>query len=378
LAFIRGLQLGESDAVFFYFAGHGFSRSGRDYLACSDTSLADLDSAISPAEIVSASLSSGAGTCVLVLDACRSWAEKDVGLFGEATLELARNHGLIAFVGCSPGERCQEDFELAHGVFTYSLLNAISDQEPCTVPDIQQSVVRQVERICSAKRVCAQRPRTCVGPLRNAVVDLFTGEFVKPRREHERDCLLIVGPSNSGKTTLGQRIAQEFGMLHLEMSTFALRRYWRHRKQTRFAGSIQDFMEQVVWDCERKDTIAHDLVEADPGSDRVVISGPRTVEEVELLRKVEWNCKTIFLYSDDQTRFDRYCASGENKLSGLGYRGFVSQDLREYGWGLAKTATMKNVDIFINDCSMETLLKRVESKLSLRTSHGSAREPHPS
>ena len=62
----------------------------------------------------------------------------------------------------------------------------------------------------------------------------------------------------------------------------------------------------------------------------------------------------------------RYCASGENKLFGLGYEGFVSRDLREYGWGLAKTATMKDVDIFINDCSMETLQKRVASKLRLR------------
>jgi hypothetical protein len=94
--------------------------------------------------------------------------------------------------------------------------------------------------------------------------------------------------------------------------------------------------------------------------DRIVITGPRTVEEVKFLRRQDWNCRTIFLFADDHTRFERYCASGERDRSGLGYREFVSKNLREYGWGLAQTASLRNVDIVINEGSVCEMVERVE------------------
>jgi adenylate kinase family enzyme len=360
---IRDLRLSPRDAVFFYFAGHGFSRFGRDYLACSDTSHADLTSGVCTEEVLSAFVSSGAGTAVLIVDAGRNQAGKDVGPFGEATSKLARQQGTVVFFGCSPAQTCQELLEFGHGVFTYSILKAIHGQQPCTPTDIDRLVVGLVGTICEEKHLRVQRPYTCIAPPQKASLDIFTGEFVRPRRSKDRECLLIVGPSNSGKTTLRQQIASRFGMVHLEMSSFAFKRYHTHRKRERFAGSIHDFMEEVVWRGGRKDTIAADLVSADAGLERVVICGPRTVEEVDLLRRQDWNCRTIFLYADDHTRFDRYCASGERDRCCLGYDEFVSKDLREYGWGLAKTANMDNVEIVINEGALSEMIERVEAQI---------------
>jgi hypothetical protein len=152
-------------------------------------------------------------------------------------------------------------------------------------------------------------------------------------------------------------------MLHIEMSTFAFQRYRMYRKLARFAGSLQDFMEEIVWCGGWKEAIAVDLIAADPAMDRVVICGPRTVEEVDFLRRQDWNCRTIFLYADDQTRFERYCASGERNRDGLGYREFVCKDLREYGWGLAKTANMRNVELVVNEGPVSDMVERVESQM---------------
>lgn len=363
LSDIRNLKLNSNDSVFFYFAGHGFSASGRDYLVCSDTSRDALDAAVSTDDVISALMASSAGTNVLIIDACRSETERDVGPFGESTFTLAQRRGTVVFFGCSPGQTCQELPKLGHGVFTYALLSAVRDKNPCTPTDLDRRLGSEVEKLCSSNHLPIQRPYTCVAPLQKASVDLFTGLLVPYSRRNDRECLLIVGPSNAGKTTLAQRIANSQGMVHIEMSSFAYKRYQDHRKETHFPGSVQDFMEDVAWASGQKEVIASDLVSADPGTDRVVICGPRTVEEVNLLRTQNWNCKTIYLYANGHARYDRYCASGEGNRYGLGYREFVSKDMREYGWGLAKAANLRDVDIVVNEGSIDALVQQVTLRL---------------
>jgi gluconate kinase len=324
----------------------------------------DLKSAISTEEIVSALVSSDAGTSVIIFDACRDDADGEVGPFGEATLELARRQGAVVFFGCSPGETCQELPDLGHGVFTYAMLEAARGKRACTPTEIDGFVVGLVEKICSEKQLGRQRPYSCVAPLEKASVDIFTGLFAPRPSGRDRECVLVVGPSNSGKTTLGWQIASKFGMLHIEMSTFAFQRYRMYRKLAPFAGSLQDFMEAVVWSGGWKEAIAVDLVAADPGMDRVVICGPRTVEEVDFLRRQDWKCRTIFLYADDHNRFERYCVSGERNRYGLGYHDFVCRDLREYGWGLAKTANMRDVEIVVNEGTVSEMVEHVGSGMS--------------
>jgi adenylate kinase family enzyme len=355
LSSVSSLKLAAIDIVVFYFAGHGFSTSGRDYLVCSDTSRSDLTSAIPTDDVISALVASGAGTSILIVDACRNEAERDIGRFGEATADLARRKGTIVFFGCSPGQTCKELSQLGHGVFTHSLLKAAKEHSPCTPTEIDRYAIMTVKQICSDNKLGAQEPYTCVWPLQKASVDIFTGEIIHLFNRKNRECILIVGPSNAGKTTIGQHLASKLGMVHVEMSSFAYQRYQEYKKHGNFPGSIQDFMERIVWAGGKKELIADDLIQADPGANRIVICGPRTVEEVERLRKHDWNCRPFFLYSNSHLRFDRYESSQSDRFA-LNYSDFVRKDLREYSWGLARAATLRNVDILINEDEISNVI----------------------
>jgi adenylate kinase family enzyme len=358
---IKETKLSKLDSIIFYFAGHGFSFEGRDFLVCSDTEFHKTETAIATDELIAALVASGAGTSILIVDACRNKLDRDIGTFGQATAELAKRTGVIVFCGCSPGQTCKELAKLGHGIFTYCFLKATAEQNPATPLAMDQYVIPMVEKICSDNKLGPQTPYTSLMPLQKASVDIFTGEFVKISTRHDRRCLLIVGPSNAGKTSIGQLLASKLGMIHVEMSSFAYQRY-QASKLKGFQGSIQDFMEQVVWSHGKKDVIADDVISADPGTDRIVICGPRTVEEVDRLRKHDWSCRTFFLYANSQMRYHRYETTQSDRYS-LGYPEFVRKDLREYSWGLAKAATMRDVDILVNEDQLSTIMDHITREI---------------
>ncbi len=358
---ISELQLDAQDLVVFYFAGHGFSSAGRDYLVCMDTQRDNPGTAVMTDQVIAALNGSGAGTCVLIIDACRVKLERDAGLFGEQTAELARRQGVIVFFGCSPGQVCQELPKLGNGIFTYSLLSAIEDVSVATPLEIDRYVLKKVEDLYQEHKLGRQQPYTSVAPIQKAVVDIFTGQPVVADPSRARRCILIVGPANAGKTTLGQHLSSRLGFLHMEMSSFAWRRL---HDRPDFTGSIQDFMEQVVWAEQDRDIIAHDLLSSLPSNlDKIVICGPRTVEEIEAIRKQNWDITTVFLFANANVRYGRYATSGQMNRYRLGYRELVERDLREFSWGMAKAATMPKVEIIINESTLPTLFERVGSGL---------------
>ncbi len=301
--------------------------------------------------------------CVLIIDACRLKTVRDAGLFGQQTAELARREGVVVFFGASPGEACQELPKFGHGIFTYSLISVVRGLSEATPLEIDRRVGAQVSGICAEHKLAPQHPYTSLAPIQKAVVDIFSGNHVPTSGQGARRCILIVGPANSGKTTLGQYVARKLGCLHVEMSSFA----WRRLQEASFEGSIQDFMEDAVWPHDGKNAIAQDLISSHPGVDKVVICGPRTVEEIETLRAQNWNCETVYLFANARKRYDRYVASGKRDRFGVGYREFVERDLRELSWGLAKASTMSNIGIFVNEDTVEDMFRNIATKiLSLR------------
>lgn len=358
---IAQLELAPHDLIIFYFAGHGFSLAGRDYFVCADAQRAEPATTITTDDVIAALNSSGAGTCVLIIDACRVRLERDAGLFGEQTAELARRQGVIVFFGCSPGQVCQELPKLGNGIFTYCLLSAMQDVDMATPLEIDRYVLQKVQDLCQEHKLAHQQPYTSVAPIQKAVVDIFTGQPVPVGPRRARRCILIVGPGNAGKTTLGQHLSSRLGCLHLEMSSFAWRRL---QDRPDFTGSIQDFMEQVVWAEQDKDTIAQDLLSSLPANvEKVVICGPRTVEEIETLRALNWETTTIFLFANATVRYNRYVTSGQMNRYRLGYKELVERDLREFSWGMAKAAAMSKVEVVINEASLSDLFGRVESRV---------------
>ena len=347
---IRSLSLDRDDHIFFYFAGHGFSQDGADYLVCSDTSEDEIGSAIPTQDVLTALTATGAGTAVLILDACRNILARDTGSFIKQTLELSRREGVIVFSACSPGEVSQElPDELNHGVFTFALCKTIVDDNASTPIEIDRQVINWVEEFCRDYKLQRQTPYTSVSPLQKAAVDIFTGQL-KHSVEKPRKCILILGPSNAGKTRLGESIKKSYGFLHVEMSSFAWRRF--REREPSYDGSLQSYLEEVVWPQEGNDILARDLLSSDNNIDQLVVSGARRIEEVHTLQAQQWDILTIFVYADSKLRFQRYIDSGEASLS-ASYKDFVLKDLREYSWGLAHAANIPSVNFIFNEHDWE-------------------------
>jgi len=354
---ITSLNLDTDDLVIFYFAGHGFSSGGKDYLVCRDTQRTDLTTALSTDSVIAALNRSGAGTSVLIVDACRIALDRTAGIFGEETAEMARRQGVIVFFGCSPGEVCQELPKLGHGVFTYALLEYLKNARNATPLEIDREVISIVRSVCEEHKLSPQHPYTSVSPIQKACIDILTGKVTLAIPGPTRRCILIVGPSNAGKTTLGQHIASRFGYVHIEMSSFAWQRF---RKYPDFNRSMQDFMEDVVWSSEEKDVIAKDLLAAKPDLQKVVICGPRAVEEIETLRGETWDCRTIFLHANASLRYARYSSAMQQSRYQLSYEELVKKDLREYAWGIARAGCLSAVELVTNEGELNELFGKIE------------------
>lgn len=103
---------GEEDTVLVYFAGHGITLEGQDYLLPVD-GRRKAESAV-PVEWVKSRLEKcKAKTRLLVLDMCRPGSERAVG---SVSLDLKAKRGLTVFTSCRPGQTSHE--EAGRGVFS--------------------------------------------------------------------------------------------------------------------------------------------------------------------------------------------------------------------------------------------------------------------
>jgi len=364
---IESLELNENDIIFFYFAGHGFTSKGHDYLTCHDTDLERLDeTSIKTEDVISSLNLSRAGTSVLIIDACRNAIGRTVegSFFSKNTADFARRNGVISFFSCSPGEYSQELLHLGkgHGIFIYSFVESLNNGQNYTPLELDKAISYHVDNIIKQNNLSKQRPYTVVAPLQKAILDIINNKIITVNLSQKRNCILIVGPTNAGKTTLGQYIANHSGYVHAEMSTYVFKRY--AKKTSYYDGSLQDFLEDEVWSNNDNDIIAQDLLMDNPGGQDLVICGPRKPEEIETLLSQDWNIKPIFLFSDTDTRYTRYQTDKNNFRFryDLNYKEFIRKDMRELDWGLAKIATMQQLEIVTNESKIDELFKYIDKK----------------
>ena len=272
-------------------------------------------------------------------------------MFGERTAEMARRQGSIVFFSCSPGEYSCELGSLSggHGVFSHAMISALGQGlgNPIELDDF---ISREVREICAENNLAEQRPYTTVAPVQKAVLDIFDGSVRIGLRPS--NMILIVGPSNAGKTTLGRYIAGTYGYTHVEMSSFAWSRFG---SEPTYNGSLQDYLEDVEWSPGKEDVLAQDMLEASRGLQNVVVCGPRRSEEVETIVSSGWNVIPIYLYANSLIRFERLKAADASSRYGINYRDFVRKDLKEYSWGLAKIAQMARFEILLGADSVEAV-----------------------
>ncbi len=134
--------LQEGDEFFLYYAGHGFSQAGKNYILCHDTtSSSSTEAALTSIPLDSVFDLIRHSRCKrvsLFLDSCHSGLEIDGGMrsfTSKMTDEefkdfCGQSEYYVAFSACSTDEVSYSTPMLKHGVWTYHLIQALSGNAP--------------------------------------------------------------------------------------------------------------------------------------------------------------------------------------------------------------------------------------------------------
>jgi adenylate kinase family enzyme len=313
------------------------------------------NTSVSTNKLIEATYKSGIKTIVMIFDACRSFLTSTripVTSFGNLTAEISRRQGIISFFSCSPSEYAQELAELSHGIFTYALVESFKECKYRTPINLNKHIVDKVSILVQKNNLSPQIPYTTVGPIEKANLDIISGKEFHPTLKNKPICILIAGSSHSGKSDIGRYLAQQYNFGHYEMSSLAYKRYNEFKENNTFDGTIQDFLEKELWfKNENKDIIARDFIEQYDGSNNVVISGPRLIEEIETLLNYDWNTIPLYIYTEPKIRKERYNFLQKERsfFNELSLEEFIKRDMRELHWGLAKMATLEKFKMIINN-----------------------------
>lgn len=355
-------NLSVEDTVIFQFAGHGFSRSGKDFIALTTSQLSDDSSVIEVSELVNSLRRSGAGRLFLLLDCCRAVTSRMPGItpFRMTAPTLDHAYDATVFAGCSIGEFSQEHERLGvsgQGVFTAALCKVLQDYDRIPLYLLERETREESIRICERHNLVRQVPQL-IGPLSLAAYDLLKLEQVDFEVARRR-VIVISGPTESGKTTLGRLLQSQLGLLHIEMSRFVKQR----QKEYMLAGgadmSRQDFVENVLWQGDDADIIARDALDelrATPGE--AIITGARRPEEIAALLNADLDCLLIYLHANSRTRWSRLLLDNEDWYGPM-RKEFVQRNLREFSWGLARTGLVEGTEIIINENGPESALAAI-------------------
>jgi formylglycine-generating enzyme required for sulfatase activity len=159
--------MGAGDNFWFFFSGHGIRHNNRDYLMPCDGDTEDIEETAIPINFVTERLRQcGADNIVLILDACRSLAQKGGEGIGRQTAEDARQQGVISIFSCSPQEYSYEIPALQQGAFTRVLLDGLGIQGKCaTVERLNQYLGLRVPEIVRQHHNGRQTPYIIAEPV---------------------------------------------------------------------------------------------------------------------------------------------------------------------------------------------------------------------
>jgi hypothetical protein len=132
-------RLKSDDILYFYYAGHGFSKAGDNFITCHDTQDSDWDAtsvALNP--IFKRLQNSPCSRVALFLDCCESGIHVPSGTRGiydnlkqhelEQFLDSATH--CVCFTACKSNESSYPSNSLKHGVWTYHLIEAFNGNAP--------------------------------------------------------------------------------------------------------------------------------------------------------------------------------------------------------------------------------------------------------
>jgi uncharacterized caspase-like protein len=160
-------RTGQVDRLWFFFAGHGISQNGRDYLLTADSLQEDIEFKIAlPIDEVIASLRKHqTADIVLILDNCRQQqgSRQFIADVGKQTIELAQSRGITTIFSCDYGQYSYELDSKKQGAFTCALVEGLKQH---TLPDKLEPYLRR--RVAELNGRSDQIPRIRVEPTSKA------------------------------------------------------------------------------------------------------------------------------------------------------------------------------------------------------------------
>jgi len=181
-----------------------------------------------------------------------------------------------------------------------------------------------------------------------------------------RPLYIVVGYTCAGKTTFGDYASTRYGYTFIEASSVL-----RTLKDESHLNLSPFELAQNILDINGPDAVAIRILQlcSREPSRGLVITGFRTIEEVELIKQNYQSGKVIWVESSEKTRFARYLARARtNEASSL--KEFRYLDAQQASFGLLRVAE-EFADIrLLNEDSLASYNKQVDAVLGGRKLKG--------
>jgi dephospho-CoA kinase len=176
---------------------------------------------------------------------------------------------------------------------------------------------------------------------------------------NESRTLIVVGKTCAGKTTFGQ-IASRIGDAKVVEASDVVRSFRRlkdtHLSPLTFAKRL---LEEHGADLVARKII--DMYRLEEGGD-FIITGFRTTEELEAVRKVRRRAQVVLIESTDRTRYSRHLKRGREPA--MSFNDFLAHDRAQWSFGLLRVAEdFANIRI-INEGAIEEYERQITSVLA--------------
>lgn len=188
---------------------------------------------------------------------------------------------------------------------------------------------------------------------------------------------IVVGKTCAGKTTFGEVASQKHALHWIEASS-VLRTFkskYQEEPETDF-----DFAKYVL-ETKGPDIVVRKILQlyADQLEEGVVITGFRTIQELEVMKTRAPHAQVIFVEASERIRYRRHLARG--RLGGMdSLSEFRSHDLNQWSFGLLRVAEDVADVRVVNEGTLEDYWQQIEFLVSsdgTKSFPGVVRQVHP-
>lgn len=185
----------------------------------------------------------------------------------------------------------------------------------------------------------------------------------------ERRLIIVIGDKCAGKTTFGDHALQRFGMRTIEASIVFRNLLERLGGEAASSSEALKFLQQ-----SGMDLVSQDIWEiiADWEKGGVVVTGLRTIEEVQYLASKYPSCELIYVEADARTRFFRHMRRARDEEV-VAFSSFEDMDEEQREFGLIGVGSHLADTVIHNVSDLKSYQDKISDAVVGRRRSASAR-----